>query len=83
MSCEQNIRCEEACFEAFCDLLHNNSHIEQDLFNILLEYDVDANLNDFEERFFDILWKYDPEGMYYDMKEVIKQYKKDKCKWKK
>ena len=82
MSCEQNIKCEEACFEAFCELVENNYYLEGMIACIFLEswdyyrvckegrlvWDVILPEDVFEQ-----LWEFDSEGMLRDMKTTIKR----------
>jgi hypothetical protein len=87
MSCEQNIRCEEACYEAFLELTDDNFDLEGMLAYAFLEswdyyrvckdghYIWDHTTPDVV---FGKLWEWDSEGMYYDMEGTIKKYYEEK-----
>lgn len=89
MSCEQNIKCEEDCYEAFLELTDFDPSLEGEIAYSFLEswdfYRVckeghsvwDHTSPDYV---FGILWEWDAEGMLNDIPGTIKRYYERKFK---
>lgn len=89
MSCEQNTRCEEACYEAFLELIENDPTLEGEIaYSFLESWDFYRVCKEGDwvwdhatpDHVFGILWEWDSEGMLFDIEQTIKRYCEEKFK---
>jgi hypothetical protein len=87
MSCEQNVKCEEECFDMFIELVQESYDIQAMLSYCFLEpyehwhlCEEAGYIWDYtdDDHVFNILWNWDMEGMYNDMEGTIKRYYEEK-----
>lgn len=89
MSCEQNTIIEEACFEAFLELIDSDPSFEGEIaYSFLESWDFYRVCKEghwvwdhtHPDHVFGILWEWDCEGMLNDMEGTIKRYYEEKFK---